>query len=156
MTINFFHLSLLLLFLVPGSGIQDPGWIKIRIRDPGCLSRIPDPATLATSMSTWKGPPFYISVGLQLHIHHGRQVYETAGVHTTEGHFSHTSYAHSFVATWVSRFGVPECIIMSDRGTKFTSAISSILCEWTCPTDSLKVHKRENFLGSDFETCTFS
>jgi hypothetical protein len=100
-------------------------------------------------MSTWQAPPFYISVGLQLHtgIHHGRQVYETAGVHTTEGHFSHTSYAHSFVATWVSRFGVPECIIMSDRGTRLTSAFWSILCsrDWaslttasTKPTDSLR------------------
>jgi hypothetical protein len=124
MTINFFHPSLLLLFLVPGSGIQVPGWIKIRIRDPGCLSRIPDPATLATSMSTSKAAPFYISVGLQLHIHHDRQVYEAAGVHTTEGHFSHTSYAHSFVATWVSRF-LRAC---PTRGTKFTSAIRSILC----------------------------
>jgi hypothetical protein len=33
MTTNFFHLSLLLLFLDPGSGIRDPGWVKIRIRD---------------------------------------------------------------------------------------------------------------------------
>jgi hypothetical protein len=32
----FFHPSLLLLFLDPGSGMgknQDPGWVKIRIRD---------------------------------------------------------------------------------------------------------------------------
>jgi hypothetical protein len=42
MTTNFFHLSLLFLFLDPGSGIRDPGseirdpgWVKIRIRDPG-------------------------------------------------------------------------------------------------------------------------
>jgi hypothetical protein len=28
-------LSLLLLFLDPGSEIRDPGWVKIRIRDPG-------------------------------------------------------------------------------------------------------------------------
>jgi hypothetical protein len=35
MTANFFHLSLLLLFLDPGSEIRDPGWVKIRIRDPG-------------------------------------------------------------------------------------------------------------------------
>ncbi len=33
MTTNFFHLSLLLLFLDPGSEIRDPGWVKIRIRD---------------------------------------------------------------------------------------------------------------------------
>jgi hypothetical protein len=33
MTTNFFHLSLLL-FLDPGSEIRDPGWVKIRIRDP--------------------------------------------------------------------------------------------------------------------------
>ncbi len=64
---------------------------------------IPDPATLATSMSTCKRPPFYISGGLQLHIHHDRQVYEMAGVHTTKGHFSHTSYAHSFVGLQVWR-----------------------------------------------------
>ncbi len=31
----FFHPDLLLLFLDPGSGIRDPGWTKIRIRDPG-------------------------------------------------------------------------------------------------------------------------
>ncbi len=35
MTSNFFYPSLLLLFLDPGSEIQDPGWVKIRIRDPG-------------------------------------------------------------------------------------------------------------------------
>jgi hypothetical protein len=33
LTTNFFLPSLLLLFLDPGSGIRDPGWIKIRIRD---------------------------------------------------------------------------------------------------------------------------
>jgi hypothetical protein len=33
MTTNFFHLSLLLLFLDPGSEIRDPGWVKIRIRE---------------------------------------------------------------------------------------------------------------------------
>jgi hypothetical protein len=40
LTTNFFHPSLLLLFLDPGSEIQDPGseirdpeWLKIRIRD---------------------------------------------------------------------------------------------------------------------------
>jgi hypothetical protein len=33
MTTHFFHPSLLLLFLVPGSEIWDPGWVKIRIRD---------------------------------------------------------------------------------------------------------------------------
>jgi hypothetical protein len=31
----FFHPSLLLLFFDPGSEIRDPGWVKIRIRDPG-------------------------------------------------------------------------------------------------------------------------
>jgi hypothetical protein len=40
MTTNFFHPSLLLLFLDPGSEIRDPGWVKIRIRDPGLTSRI--------------------------------------------------------------------------------------------------------------------
>jgi hypothetical protein len=29
----FFHPSLLLLFLDPGSEIRDPGWVKISIRD---------------------------------------------------------------------------------------------------------------------------
>jgi hypothetical protein len=29
----FFHPSLLLLFLDPGSVIRDPGWVKISIRD---------------------------------------------------------------------------------------------------------------------------
>ncbi len=35
MTNNFFHPSLLLLFLEPGSEIRAPGWVKIRILDPG-------------------------------------------------------------------------------------------------------------------------
>jgi hypothetical protein len=33
LTTNFFP-SLLLLFLDPGSGIRDPEWVKVRIRDP--------------------------------------------------------------------------------------------------------------------------
>jgi len=33
MTTKFFSPSLLLLLLDPGSEIQDPGWVKIRIRD---------------------------------------------------------------------------------------------------------------------------
>ncbi len=40
MTKKFFHPSLLLLFWDPGSGIRDPGWVKIRIRDQGQTSRI--------------------------------------------------------------------------------------------------------------------
>jgi hypothetical protein len=32
---DFFHPSLFYLFLDPGSEIRDPGWVKIRIRDPG-------------------------------------------------------------------------------------------------------------------------
>jgi hypothetical protein len=35
LTKKFFHPCLLLLFLDPGSEIRDPGWVKIRIRDPG-------------------------------------------------------------------------------------------------------------------------
>jgi hypothetical protein len=35
LTTHFFHPSLLLLFLDPGSEIRDPEWVKIRIRDPG-------------------------------------------------------------------------------------------------------------------------
>jgi hypothetical protein len=38
MTKIFFHPSLLMLFLDPGSEIRDPGWVKIRIRDPGQTS----------------------------------------------------------------------------------------------------------------------
>jgi hypothetical protein len=33
MTTKFFHPSLVLLVLDPGSEIRDPGWVKIRIRD---------------------------------------------------------------------------------------------------------------------------
>jgi hypothetical protein len=40
---------------------------------------------------------------------------------------SATSCADTFVATWVARFGVPECIT-SDRGPQFTSAVWSVLC----------------------------
>jgi hypothetical protein len=40
---------------------------------------------------------------------------------------SATSCADTFVATWVARFGVPECIT-SDRGPQFTSAVWSALC----------------------------
>jgi hypothetical protein len=34
-----------LLFLDPGSEIRDPGWVKIRIRDPGSTSRIRNTAS---------------------------------------------------------------------------------------------------------------
>jgi hypothetical protein len=37
---NFSPLSFLHVF---GSGIRDPGWVKIRIRDPGSGINIPDP-----------------------------------------------------------------------------------------------------------------
>jgi cleavage and polyadenylation specificity factor subunit 1 len=40
---------------------------------------------------------------------------------------SATSCAETFVAAWVARFGVPECIT-SDRGPQFTSAVWSALC----------------------------
>jgi hypothetical protein len=42
MTTNFFYPSLLLMFLDPRSGIQDPGWVKIGIRDkhPGSATLI--------------------------------------------------------------------------------------------------------------------
>jgi hypothetical protein len=43
MITKFFHPSLLLLFLDPGSEIRDPGWVKIRIRDP---DKHPGSATL--------------------------------------------------------------------------------------------------------------
>jgi hypothetical protein len=36
-----------LLFLDPGSEIRDPGWVKIRIRDPGSTSRIRNTAVAA-------------------------------------------------------------------------------------------------------------
>jgi hypothetical protein len=40
---------------------------------------------------------------------------------------SATTCADTFVATWVARFDVPECIT-SDRGPQFTSAVWSALC----------------------------
>jgi hypothetical protein len=40
---------------------------------------------------------------------------------------SATSCADTFVATWVARFGMPECIT-SDRGSQFTLAVWSLLC----------------------------
>jgi hypothetical protein len=43
MTTNFFHLSLLLLFLDPGSGIRDPGSGMGKNQDPGSGINIPDP-----------------------------------------------------------------------------------------------------------------
>ena len=50
MTTNFFHLSLLLLFLDPGSGIRDPGSGMGKIQDPGSRIRdkYPRSATLVT------------------------------------------------------------------------------------------------------------
>ncbi len=43
MTTNFFHPSLLLLFLDPGSGIRDPGSAMGKNQDPGSEINIPDP-----------------------------------------------------------------------------------------------------------------
>jgi hypothetical protein len=43
MTTNFFQLSLLLLFLVPGSLIRDPGSGMGKNQDPGSGINIPDP-----------------------------------------------------------------------------------------------------------------
>ncbi len=43
MTTNFFHPSLLLLFLDPGSGIRDPGSKMGKNQDPGSGINIPDP-----------------------------------------------------------------------------------------------------------------
>jgi hypothetical protein len=40
---KFFHLSLLLLFLHPGSGIRDPGSGMGKNQDPGSGINIPDP-----------------------------------------------------------------------------------------------------------------
>jgi transposase InsO family protein len=40
---------------------------------------------------------------------------------------SATSCADTFMATWVSRFGVPDCIT-SENKPQFTSAVWSILC----------------------------
>jgi hypothetical protein len=42
-TKNFFHLSLLLLFLDPGSEIRDPGSGMGKNQDPGSGINIPDP-----------------------------------------------------------------------------------------------------------------
>jgi hypothetical protein len=43
MTLIFFHLSLLLLFLDPGSEIRDPGSGMGKNQDPGSGINIPDP-----------------------------------------------------------------------------------------------------------------
>jgi hypothetical protein len=43
MTTNFFHPSLLLLFLDPGAGIRDPGSGMGKNQDPGSEINIPDP-----------------------------------------------------------------------------------------------------------------
>jgi hypothetical protein len=59
MTINFCHPSLLL--LVFGTGIRDPGSGMDKKQNSGSRMYIPDPGTLATSMSTWKAPPLSTS-----------------------------------------------------------------------------------------------
>jgi hypothetical protein len=61
MTKNFFHPSLLLLFLGPGSEIRDPGWIKIKIRD-----KHPGSATLAIRLRKLSEYRTNKATGLQL------------------------------------------------------------------------------------------
>jgi len=39
-----------------------------------------------------------------------------------------TAVADALVATWISRFGVPE-VLVSDRGPQFTSAVWEVLCK---------------------------
>ena len=61
MTTNFFSpLSFVAVFgsgiRDPRSGIRDPGWVKIRIRDPGSGINIPDP-----QHGLPPPPPFYLS-----------------------------------------------------------------------------------------------
>ena len=52
MTNNFFHPSLLLLFLDPRFGIQDPGSGMGKNQDPGSGINIPDPQHWFISLST--------------------------------------------------------------------------------------------------------
>jgi hypothetical protein len=69
MTTNFFHPSLLLLFLDPGSEIRDPGWVKISVADPRSSasltpgSGIPNPYVLELS-DNFLGKKFYNSLKL--------------------------------------------------------------------------------------------
>jgi hypothetical protein len=58
---------------------------------------------------------------------------------------SATSCADTFKATWVSRFGVLDCIA-SERGPQFTSAVWSILCARLGISYSLKTafHPQSN------------
>ncbi len=58
MTTNFFHPSLLLLFLDPRSGIRDPGWVKIRIRD-----KHPGSATLGRGVRFNSPSPLVVPMG---------------------------------------------------------------------------------------------
>ena len=56
MTTNFFSpLSFVAVFgseiRDPRSGIRDPGWVKIRIRDPGSGINIPDPQHLKNELN---------------------------------------------------------------------------------------------------------
>jgi len=51
MTTNFFHLSLLLLFLDPGSGIRDLGSGMGKNQDPGFGDKHPGSATLLESIA---------------------------------------------------------------------------------------------------------
>ncbi len=72
------------------------------------------------------GAPSCFFWGLQPHLHHDRQVYQVVRGGPTQGHLCHV-VRDTFVATWVARFGVPECIT-SDRGPQFTSVVWSALC----------------------------
>jgi hypothetical protein len=57
MTPNFFSpLSFVLLFLNPGSGIRDPEWVKIRIRD-----KHPGSTTLAGRVAVTDHTIFYVT-----------------------------------------------------------------------------------------------
>ncbi len=52
MTTNFFHPSLLLLFLDPGSEIRDPGSEMGNNQDPGSGINIPDPQHFIQNLRT--------------------------------------------------------------------------------------------------------
>ncbi len=68
---KFFHPSLLLLFLDPGSKIQDPGWVKS-----GSGSRIWDKHPGSATLST--AHPFLRTFNLQRNLFWGISIYSTA------------------------------------------------------------------------------
>ncbi len=75
LTINFFHPSLLLLFLDPGSEIRDPERVKIRIRD-----KHPGSATLKETCRLCLTPVRIIAAQLTLVVKEELMVVERRGM----------------------------------------------------------------------------